>query len=334
MIYMTATGSSATNLHLLNGRHLKPIKQQERGTEFSVGGVTKKLLIMKNLEQPTHQVHRQWWIMQVQQGRDFDKQPGTVGAPTAQGKSDRLREPRLRGSGGGTGSSELNQKNLNSLSRADQQSPPGQKTRRASRTPQGWDLRTLPGPGRLLEPGSGRLPALSPWKRPPRRDQKSRRAKGVPGATRGLLPQPTVPPAPHGPPTRMQAATTWAAGAKRLFPGRASPLPASISWVSSTNTRAATGVPPSPSSVPPQRKWRRAAQVYSPTGEELLRLAEASACPSAAAPPPSQTCAIEHGWARAGDVRACTRLRAPGEAPPGDQPWEFLWLGGLVCRTQ
>ena len=60
MIYMTATGSSATNLHLFNGRHLKPIKQQERGTEFSVGGVTKKLLIMKNLEQPTHQVHRQW----------------------------------------------------------------------------------------------------------------------------------------------------------------------------------------------------------------------------------------------------------------------------------
>jgi hypothetical protein len=89
--------------------------------------------------------------------------------------------------GGATDSSGLNQKNLNSLSRADQQSPPGQKTRRLSRTPQTWDLRTLPVPGRLLEPESGRLPALSPWKRLPRRD-KSRRAKGVPGATRSLLP--------------------------------------------------------------------------------------------------------------------------------------------------
>ena len=44
------------------------------------------------------------------------------------------------------------------------------------------------GAGRLLEPGSGRLPALSPWKRLPRRGKKSRRAKGVPGATRSLLP--------------------------------------------------------------------------------------------------------------------------------------------------
>lgn len=57
MIYMTATGSSATHLHLLNSTHLKPTKQQELGTEFSVGGVTKKLLIIKYLEQPTHQVH-------------------------------------------------------------------------------------------------------------------------------------------------------------------------------------------------------------------------------------------------------------------------------------
>lgn len=54
---MTATGSSATHLHLLNSTHLKPTKQQELGTEFSVGGVTKKLLIIKYLEQPTHQVH-------------------------------------------------------------------------------------------------------------------------------------------------------------------------------------------------------------------------------------------------------------------------------------
>lgn len=36
-------------------------------------------------------------------------------------------------------------------------------------------------------------------------------------------------------------------------------------------------------------------RVYWPAGEELLRLAEASACPSAAAPPPPQTCAIEQG---------------------------------------
>lgn len=57
MTYMTATGSSATNLHLLNSTHLKLIKQQERGAEFGVGGVTKKLLIIKNLEQPTHRVH-------------------------------------------------------------------------------------------------------------------------------------------------------------------------------------------------------------------------------------------------------------------------------------
>ena len=168
MTYVTATGSSATNLHLLNSTHLKPIKQQERGAEFGVGGVTKKLLIIKNLEQPTHRVHWQWGMMQVAQGRGFDKQPGPAGAPTAQGKSDRHREPRLRGSGWNW-QLRAGPKNLNSLSRADRQSPPGQKRRGASRTPQAWGQRTLPVPGPLTEPGSGRLPALSPWKRPPTR---------------------------------------------------------------------------------------------------------------------------------------------------------------------
>lgn len=119
----------------------------------------------------------------------------------------------------------------------DQQSPPGQKTRRPSRTPQTWDLRTLPVPGRLLEPGSGRLPALSPWKRLPSRDKKSRRAKGVPGRPAAFSPSlpSRRPPTGHLPGCRpqllgRQGRRAFSPNVRPLCPPASAELPAQTPW--------------------------------------------------------------------------------------------------------
>lgn len=103
--------------------------------------------------------------------------------------------------------------------------------------------------------GSGRLPALSPWKRPPRRHQKSPEGAKVPGATRGLLPQPTVPPAPTG---HLPGCRPQLPGGRGEAPfPRTRPLrpPASTELPAQTPGRR-LGCHPPPAAVPPQQVTR------------------------------------------------------------------------------
>lgn len=249
--------------------------------------------------------------------------------PTVQGQPKPTRGHQAGSGGGGTGSEGRDQGNQNSSRVRASKNRGGRGGRRGRHR--------APISPASAAPSGARPPfgtsLLGSWASPrrltlqvPSEDREG--PDKCPGATKlpsSLSRRPASVPQP--PLTGMQAATTWAAVATRLFPARTStpagPHQLSFQHKQKSSGRGATPTAPSR----PCGSDARAGRVYPPVREEPLRRARASASLSVAGPL-SEACAREQEWAQGGR-RAC--VHAPACAGGGGAGW---WAWGLsLCSV-